>query len=500
MNRIQKLKLNTFTSLFNRVIILLSGLILPRLILIYYGSETNGLISSINSFLSIITFLDLGVSAVVQSALYKPLVQKDGQQMNNVLNTAKIFFRRIAYVLVGYIILLMVFYPLIIDNSLDFVATAFLIFSLSIGQFSQYYFGIINEFLLNADQKSYVQLNTEIITIIINLIFSVILITNGVSIQVVKFTTSFIYLLRPIYLNYYVNKRYPIDKTVEPTEDAIPQKWNGVGQHIAYTIQNSTDVVVLTLFSTLENISIYSVYNMVVQGIKLIVSALTNELKSFFGNILADGEIKLLNNYFTRIEWLIHTGVTLLFGITAVLINPFVRLYTSGVYDVNYDAPLFSILIVIGQLIFSIRTPYQSMIVAAGHFKQTQMSSIIEAVINVIISFLLVGSLGLVGVAIGTICAMLYRTIYLVLYLSKNILYRPTTIFLKHAVVDIITFVLMLFFGGRILGFVPINTFFEWIFVALILGVLFLGLIIAINLIFYKETIISNVKRFLKRN
>ncbi|NLA84082.1 MAG: sugar isomerase, partial [Clostridiales bacterium] len=55
---------------------------------------------------------------------------------------------------------------------------------------------------------------------------------------------------------------------------------------------------------------------------------------------------------------------------------------------------------------------------AAGHYKQTQMSAIIEMLLNIIISIALVFRWGLVGVAIGTFIAMAYRTCYLALYLS----------------------------------------------------------------------------------
>ena len=45
---------NTFSSLAFQVVTVICGFILPRLILKYYGSETNGLVSSIQQFLQII--------------------------------------------------------------------------------------------------------------------------------------------------------------------------------------------------------------------------------------------------------------------------------------------------------------------------------------------------------------------------------------------------------------------------------------------------------------
>lgn len=495
LNQIKKLKINMITSLANRMVILISGLIIPRLILTYYGSETNGLITSLNQFLSIITFLDLGVSAVVQSALYKPLADRNYDDLNGTLNAARNYFKNLAYILLGYILLLVIFYPMVIKNNVDFYTTTFLILALSIAQFSQYYFGIVNEFLLNADQKSYIQLTSEIITVALNFIFTVVLIQNGASIQLVKFVAGLVYLIRPVYLNWYVKNNYPINHQIKPRENAIPQKWNGVAQHIAYTVQTSTDIVILTIFSTLEQISIYAIYNLVVQGIKLIITSLTNEFKAFFGNMLAKNEITKLQNYFTKMEWIVHNGVVFLYGMAILLIVPFVELYTNTVDDVSYYAPTFALLLITGQLIYSIRTPYQSMILAAGHFKETQLGSILEALINIVMSLLLINNFGLIGLALGTIFAMTFRTCELILYLSKNILFRSIRIFLKLIIVDVLNMLFIFGIGNLFLSFYSINSPLTWILAALMLSVISILIIAFTNIIFYKNLMLDLLKR-----
>lgn len=500
MNRTKKLKMNSATSLLNRIVRIVSGLILPRLILIYFGSETNGLVASIRQFLSIITFLDLGVGSVVQSALYKPLAKKDSEQVSAVLSAARRYFQKIAYILVIYVGALIIFYPLLIDSSFGFLSTALLIIALSISLFGQYYFGIVNELLLNANQQGYIQYASEIVVVILNTIVSIILITQGASIQGVQLGAGLVYLIRPVFLSWYVNNHFNINYDIEVEEDPLPQKWSGMGQHIAYTIQSSTDVVTLTLFSTLENISVYSVYNMVVQAISTLVSSLTTGMGSFFGNLLANDEIDLLNNYFNRIEWIVHTSVIYLYGMTTVLINSFIMLYTTGIEDINYHAPLFSLLLVISKAIFSLRTPYQSMIFSAGHFRQTQKSSFIEAGINIVVSVLLVTQFGLVGVAIGTLVAMTYRILYLVIYLSRNIVHRPLNIFVKHIVVDVISLVLILSSGIFIANFYQIENIADWIIVAIVLAVLNLVITFIINIIFYRDIMTSALKSVLKLN
>jgi len=125
MNNIKKLQLNSITSLINQLVVIISGLILPRYILLNFGSDTNGLTSSIMQFLSVIAFLELGVGAVVQSALYGPLARGDKSKINEILATARKFFRSIAKILATYVIVLIFIFPFLVDSPYDFFGTLF---------------------------------------------------------------------------------------------------------------------------------------------------------------------------------------------------------------------------------------------------------------------------------------------------------------------------------------------------------------------------------------
>ena len=105
----------------------------------------------------------------------------------------------------------------------------------------------------------------------------------------------------------------------------------------------------------------------------------------------------------------------------------------------EYIQPLFAILIVVANAGHCLRLPYNIMILAGGHYKQTQRNYIIAAIINIVISIVAVKTWGLVGVAIGTAIAMFYQTIWMAFYDSKNLIKWPFTKFLKQIAVDFIT-------------------------------------------------------------
>lgn len=462
--RKKRLFLNTTTSLINQVVVAICGLILPRTILAFYGSEVNGLLSSITQFLGLIAFMELGVGAVVQSTMYKPLAEHDEIEISKIMISAKKFFRRIAEIFLIYVLVLAMLYSFLVNGKFSFLYSASLVIIISISSFAEYYFGIINQLLLNADQKSYIHLILRSITQVLNVIFCMLFIYRGCSIQIVKLTTSFFFMLRPMIQWFYVKKNYHINFKLELTEEPIKQKWSGLLQHLAAVVLDKTDVVILTIFSTLSNVSIYSVYYLVVNNLRQLVVSGTVGVQALIGNLLATGEIEKLNDSFNSIEVITHFIITFLFTTCGCLLVPFVSVYTRGIEDLNYIVPIFSAIITLANAFYSFRNSYNMVIKAAGHYKETQASALVEVLINIVISLVLVIKFGLIGVAIGTLIAMLYRTLYLVFYLKDNILYRPVKEFFKNLIVDIVITIISTFFCTLISH--PVNNYIQWFILA----------------------------------
>ena len=487
---------NTVASLLSQITALVCGFILPRLFLEYFGSEVNGLVNSITQFLGVISFLELGVGAVVQSSLYKPLAEGDKQQVSRVMVSADRFFRRLAQILLGYVLLLVTVYPLIANQSFGYLYTATLIAAISISSFSQYYFGIVNSLLLNADQRGYIQYNAQTITVVLNTVVCVFMIKLGGSVQLVKLTTSLIYLARPLALRIYVNRRYQIDWKIQYDGEPIQQKWNGVAQHIAAVVLDGTDTIVLTLLSTLSNVSIYSVYFMVIKGVKTLFLSMTNGIQSLLGELWARQELEELRKTFGWTEWCIHTGTTFVFSCTAALIVPFVRVYTAGINDANYIQPAFAILLTLANAMHCLRLPYNIMVLAAGHYKQTQKNYIVAATINIVLSVLTVKAWGLISVAIGTFAAMAYQTVWLAIYDSKHFVSWPMKSVIKQFAVDGITAVFIVVISG-ILTMHSV-TYLSWIMLAIVTALLAVIITAFLNFIVYKEKMMALIHILLK--
>lgn len=499
LTKAQKLTFTTFSSFAFQLVTIISGFILPILRLKYYGSEINGLVVSITQFLGLISFLDLGVGQVVQANLYGPLAKNDYEKTSDILASAKKFFRMLAKILLIYSVTLAVFYPFIGSTNFDYWYIFSLVLILSIDSFSQYYFGITYQLLLNSDQRGYIQYSLQILTVIINLVFSSILIIAGFGIHAVKLFTSIVYLLRPFGMYCYVKVKYSkIDFKKKIDYEPIKQKWNGFAQHIASVVLNNTDTVVLTLFATLNDVSVYAVYNLVISGVKQLFTSMVQGIQPILGEYWAKKENEKLEGFFGFVEWVIHTGTVFLFGCTAALIVPFIRVYTREITDCNYVAVMFGILLTAAHAAHCIRLPYNLMVMAGGHFKQTLSCYIVAAAMNIVVSVLMVYKYGLVGVAIGTLVSMIYQTVWLAIYLSRNLIKWNIKNVLKQIIVDLVSIVI----AYSISTLFQLNnlTYASWIILAVKVAITWMTVIVIVNLILKKTYVVKTFNLIMKKS
>lgn len=497
MNRRTKLFLNSGIGLLKQLILTVCGFILPRYILVSYGSAVNGLISSMTSFLGFISLLEMGIGPVIQANLYKPLADKDHEQISKIVLSSERFFRRIGYIFIAYIAVLAVLFPTTLNTEFEAPFTISLMLIISISTFAQYFFGATNQLLLNADQKGYIQMLLQIVTVVLNTVICVILMELGCSVHIVKLASALVFVIRPFGQMVYVKKHYAINRKIKLVGEPIKQKWNGFSQHLAYVVGGHVPTFLLTAFSSMENLSVYSVYHLVTNGVGQIVLTAATGLESFFGNILAKNEKEELLKTFSVLETVVHVGVTVLFTITAILIVPFVRVYTLGVTDADYLQPVFAVILVLAYAMQCLRIPYFRIIKAAGHFKQTQNGAFISVLLNVIVSVVLVFVMGLPGVAIGTLVAMLYHTCYFVWYLRKNILCRSAWYFIQYLLLDAVIFVAAWFATAGM--HMSSETYGSWVILAIKVSLVTIGVTAVVICLFQWQQVKTLAQKVLKK-
>lgn len=494
---------NILTSLLQQIVTLICGLIVPRAIIGSFGSNVNGLLSSITQFLSYITLLEAGIGPVIKSALYKPIAQKDKTQIEKILKASQKFFKIVSGIFVVYLIVLCFLYPLIVSTEFEVGYTVSLILIIAISTFAEYFFGMVYKLYLQAEQKTYITSSIQILTTIMNAIIVITLIRFGTNIQIVKLGSTIIFVLRPILQNIYVKKKYNINFEKVKEKYELKQKWDGLAQHIAGVVHNNTDVAILTIFTSTTEVSVYTVYLFVINGVKNLVQALAGGVDASFGDMIAKNEIENLNKSFKTYELFYFTLITIVYIVAIVMILPFIKIYTMGIKDANYYRPLFAILIVLAEMMWSVRLPYSSITLAAGHFKETRKGAWIEVFTNLILSIILVFNFGMVGVAIGTLVAMIIRTIEFMYHTSKYILKRSLKEDVKKMIVLLIEILVIVPIGFYISKYIEVTSYATWMILAIGVGNVASILVGIMNGIVYKKNLkelLNIVKRILVKS
>lgn len=498
--RKKRAKLNIVISLAGQMVTLLCGFIVPGLLIRAYGSEAYGATTSIAQLLAYITLLEGGIGGVARAVLYKPLAENDMGTISAVVTEMRRFFRIIALIFLAYVLILACSFTNITDvDAFDWWTTFLLVIVISISTIAQYFIGITYQVLLQAAQKTYITNAVSTVATILNAMLTIILVGSGCSILIVKLVSSCVFVLRPIVLQAYVQRHFSLTIPKEQNRELLSQKWIGLGQHIAFFLHSNTDIMILTVLSDLKQVAVYSVYNMIVSHIQGFAVSFATGMEALFGDMIAKAEHKQLNETFNQYETMISIVVVILFSATAVLIMPFIKIYTAGITDADYFVPLFALLMTLSSVLYCLRLPYHAATIAAGHFRQTKVAAYGEVAINVFLSVVLVTKLGLVGVAVGTLTATAFRFLFYVVYLSRQIMHRPVALFAKRFVVNAVNFVAAIFLGEYILSCMTIEGYAAWAFCGVAVAGASAVLTVSINFVAYRNDMLLIVQSIKNR-
>ena len=280
----------------------------------------------------------------------------------------------------------------------------------------------------------------------------------------------------------------------------MPQKWDGIGQHIAYFLHTNTDIVLITMLIGLQEVAVYSVYNYIATSLYAIVLTCSANYEAICGEMFSQKEIQKLSCFFDKIDLLVNSIASKIFSVAAGVMVPFVMIYTSGINDANYFRIGLAYIMIITQLMTCIRSMHYQLITASGHFKQTNRAAYIEAVINISLSIYLCLKIGIEGCVIATLVSVIYRYGYFVFYIRRNIIMRSVYKSLKRLVVTFTIFVLNLSIYkvmGIFIGL--IDSMLKWVIVSCVYVVVASGITFLISLICYKEEVYDLMNKMLRK-
>lgn len=489
---------NTVIALISEIVVTFVGLLFPRALILNYGSEANGLITSLQQVIQYLTLLDAGLSGAAIFALYKPLAENDNQRIREILYSAKKLYSKIGGIFVGCILISAIAYPLFIAETGYSVQTVTFLFLLT-GMNSATQFLFIGKYklLLNASQNNrYVSAINSLSTCIYSLVI-IIAAYSGLELLIAIALGTIAYLIRACAYYIACKKLFP-QYDYAPTKRKYyfkNQKEVFIQQILSLLILNSSTLILAFTKTSMIEISVFTVYNMILTAVFLITNAVNSGISASFGDLIARNDIERLRKVYYEYEVLFQIFWTVIFSCVLVLYQPFIELYSRDFSDAVYSRPMLCILFSLLGAIWVIRNQQSVIIVAAGRFQDIQKGSIIEAVLTVGLSLIGLVFLGIDGIILGRIIAATYRMIDFILYCNKNIIQIEPKYTFYQIGISITNIIFIYIFSRIVMHFLVINTYFEWMLCATIIGCVSIVSSILINVIVNRNQMKSILNR-----
>lgn len=424
---------NVFYGLIGQTVILALGIVIPRFILKQYSDEANGLMNAITQIFTYLALIEAGIGQSALQALYKPVVQNDTDSVSAIMSATQRHYRKLVWLYAAAVMAFAFIYPLVISvedvETISFCGSSYwavflLIFLQGLSGVISFYFAASYKQLFIADGQHYVISNITTINSIIVSLVKLVLISISVNIVFLQFAYLLINIAVALLYCYMFRKKYAcVNLSAEPDKSALEQKNSFLVHEISSAVFSATDLFLISIFCDLRVASIYAIYNLVFSALNQLIGQVHNGCFYILGQNYNNNKKEyacIHDAYDTLYIALVFTFDTVAF----LLINPFVRLYTSGVSQMNYVDTYLPILFTIIQLLSCCRITASNLVKIAGHANKTIFRSMAESCIHIIVSLVLVQFMGIYGVMIGTIIALLYRTNDFIVYSNCKILKR----------------------------------------------------------------------------
>lgn len=422
------------------------SLLTSRIMLSCYGSEINGLVSSINQFISYAKLVEAGLAGAAVYALYAPLASKDEKEINMIVSATKRDYLNTGILFTIIMLFIAVLYPNFVEVTvLSNKETFCLVLILGISGAMSFFITAKYRALFTADQKQYVLAYSSLFSVILN---ALIIIVAGkilhVEILILKLLCAFV-AIAPIFVYIaFQRKHYPRLSFADSKGYKIKSRGAVFINEIFGTIHFGSPIVIITAFCNLLEVSVFSVYKTVFSGINSMCNSLIIPMSASFGETLAIEDKRPFKKAYSEFELVYYAMSSVIYSCACVLILSFVSIYTAGVTDVNYIRPVFAVLFALDAAICNMYGPQAVVIRAGGLFKEARVQTIIQAFTTLVMGVLLTSVLGISGMLIASSISNFIRVILALRLVSKQKLGISTKQTIKRIVASMIIMILII--------------------------------------------------------
>ncbi len=484
-NKDSRIKHNLISSLVYQFVLISLSFLLPRLYLENFGSEVNGVLSTIKQIFTYMCLLEAGVGLATTQALYKRIGEKDYKSASSVLSATNAYYIKTGIIYLLLVLVIAVVYAYAIPTSIDSNILFFIVILNAIPSLFSYFVQAKYRILMEVDGRKYVINNSETILQLVSNAGKILVLLLTDSLILIQLVYCIIALVQLVYLYFYAKCRYKwLDLKMKPDFQAISQKNSVLVHQLSGMVFNNTDVILISVLCDFKAVSIYAIYNIFFSQVQNFITSVVSSFTFALGQMFHtdrekfDKLFNLYETFYIMITYIIYT-------LMAVFLLPLIQIYTSGINDAEYTNVLLVLLFVIMSLIANTKLPTNGLIEYSGDFEKTRSYAIWEMIINITVSIAAILYMGICGALLGTIAALLYRGIMTIYYSNKKILKRSQMSTYKILISNgaVFAVIMAIFFVDAFSN----SSFLKLLLNGLLHSIWIVGLYLIVNFVFNKS-------------
>ena len=480
-----RIKYNLFSGILYQVVLIALSFLLPRLYLENFGSEVNGVLSTIKQIFIYMFLLESGIGLATTQALYKPVAEKNHSKVSSIISATHTYYVKVGVLYAVIVLLIALVYEFIVPTTIEpGVVFGVVIFTALPALFS-YFVQSKYRILLEVDGRKYVITNSEIVLQLLSNIAKILVIVLTNNLLLMQLAYCILYLLQLLYVYVHAKRRYKwLKVNAEPDYEAISQRKSVLVHQVSGMVFSNTDVLLLSFLCDFKVVSVYSIYNIFFSQVQTFITNITSGFSFALGQLFHTDRTKFMKVY--NVYETFYIMVTfIIYTLMAVFLLPLIQIYTNGINDANYTNSLLVILFVIMNLFSNGKIPSNHVLEYSGKFEETRSHAIWEMVINIVVSIVAILKWGICGAILGTIVALLYRGTMMIYYSNKKVLERGIFNTYKIWLVNgaVFALIMVIFFVDSFSGLSFIRLLIKGIIHSLWIVPLYIG----VNLVFFRK-------------
>lgn len=409
MNRNKLMVLNGVVVFVMMIANAVLGMVEISLFISKYGPSINGLIQTGNQVLSYLSLIEAGISAAFLYKMYEPLAKGKKDELSGLYTGFQKSMSQTVIKMLVISILICMIYPLFINTGTSYLLMVAIFILLSLKVILPYKVTMVPKYMLIVKEQKYkAEFISGFCRILTYSIEIMLLKYFNFPLLVVLSVGVVIALLSGLIFKYVMNSVYRDTLDLTATPNHAPKKMSKdiLAHNLSAMVFNSTDNIIISAFGSLSMVTIYSSYNMVLGQVVELATKFLDGATASFGIKIAN---KDTNSYGLYREML-SSGYwmsTIITSVFFVMINDFVYLWIGDRFILNkFDVALFTIIMLCGIVSPCIQVVRN----ASGLYKESRDFTIMQSVLNLVLSIILVPKMGITGALIGTTIARVVIT------------------------------------------------------------------------------------------